>query len=218
MTTDPVRQADDDEAAPTSGCAAAATRPVPRPDREAQILTLLWAAAALLATAFGLTSGFGGILLFLFGVLLALAWCVVAFGRLVVEWGLPRLDWRSTLSWTFCPATVLLLGIFIYYSPWPLVLRVKLSEPALLRIVEEVRAGRTHFDPPARAGLFSIDCGSVRNGTVLLDTNEGWLLDTEGIAYVGDDPRWLEFGEDGSPPPPFRGRLAGRWCWFRYPD
>ena len=186
----------------------------PRPRRSIQIATLCWAVVVILAAAFGHTAMGEGAPLFLFGLLLGLGWC----GNLIVEWGLVRLDWRSAVAWSVCPATLLLLGFFIYFSPWPLVLRVKLSESALLRVVEEVRAGRTRFDPPVRAVLFSIDSARIRNGTVLLDTNESWPLESAGIAYVGDDPRWLDFGEDGSPPPPFCGSLFGRWSWFRYPD
>lgn len=145
--------------------------------------------------------------LFLWGMVLGIAWCCLAFGRLLLRGGLLKLDRRGVAAWAFCPATGLMLGTVIWCSHWPLALRVRVSEQALLRLVEEVEAGRTRFDPPARAGLFVIDGAYIEGGYVFLETNEGWPLASEGIAYLREGAQ-----------PWSRPNLTGRWWDFHFPD
>lgn len=178
----------------------------PGPGRAVQGLTTLWAVGAVLIALFGHTCLLGPPLI-LCGLLLGIGWCCLAVGRLIVREGILRLGWRGVLVWALCPATGLLLGA-VCFSQWPLALRVKLSEPALLRLVEEVKAGRASFDRPVRARLFKIDGGRVDGGCILLETNEGWPLASEGIAYV---PK-------GTPRVLFSDHLVGRWWAFAFPD
>ena len=180
--------------------------PLPGPGRAVQILTVLWAIAAVLMAAFGHTFLLGAPLV-LCGLLLGVAWCDLAFRRLILQKGFATLDRRGFVAWAFCPWTGLLLSA-VCFTQWGLVLRVKLSEPALLRLVEEVEAGKAHFDPPVRAGLFKIDGGRVEGGCVLLETNEGWPLASEGIVYV----------REGTTQARFSDHLVGRWWAFHFPD
>lgn len=136
-------------------------------------------------------------------------------GRLLVQRGILRLDLRSAAAWAWCPATGLLVVAFLA-SPWPLRLRVEVSEAALMRAVEQVEAGHAPLALPVRTGLFEIDGVMVRPGAVLLVVNEGCPLESQGLAYVRDDAIWR--GAERIQRPPFTGRISGRWWWFRYPD
>ena len=178
----------------------AVARP-PGPGRALLVQTVLWGIATILVVAFGHTFLLG-IPLLLWGFILGIAWLCLAVSRLILGRGL--LDWRGLVAWA---ATGLLLGAACF-TQWPLALRVKLSEPALLRLVEEVDAGRATFHRPVRAGLFAIDGGRVEGGCVLLETNEGWPLASEGIAYV----------REGTTQARFSDHLVGRWWAFHFPD
>ncbi|MFI5404016.1 MAG: hypothetical protein ACHQ1G_13840, partial [Planctomycetota bacterium] len=65
---------------------------------------------------------------------------------------------------------------------------MKLSEPALLRLVEEVEAGRVD-GKPGRAGLIGVRSTSAREDCVLLYTEHGFIFTEYGLARSRDGNR-----------------------------
>ncbi len=83
---------------------------------------------------------------------------------------------------------------------------MKLSEAALLHLVEEVEHGRANALCPCRAGLIFVDGAQVREDCILLYTGSGFLT-LHGLAC----------SRDGAPPKPRLGNarhLYGRWYTF----
>jgi hypothetical protein len=156
-----------------------------------------------------MTASLGGFLLPLvvlaFGGFLGVVWTVQLLRVLLSREARGRLTRRASLHWGVCPATGLLFGA-LSLTPWPYALSVKLGEPALLRIVEDLEQGRANARDPGRAGLIFVDDAQVREDCVLLYTGWGYLT-LHGLAY----------SRDGAPPePPFARvrHLYGRWYTF----
>jgi hypothetical protein len=86
--------------------------------------------------------------------------------------------------------------------------RVKLSEPALLRLVEDIERGRAVQGSPGRAGLIFVDHATAEEDCVVLTTESGYLTECG-----------LVFSRTGTiPKPPARHlrHLYGRWYTFAY--
>lgn len=189
----------------------AAERVAPdRPCKELQVLTILWAP---LAGAMSLRV-YPGLLLFavvfLFGLVLGLFWCALAWQRFVVHRHVTtRLDRRGRLAWAFCPATGLLLAVLVV-TQIPLAVRVKVSESALLRLVEESKV-RCYFPDGRRAGAMFVNAVEPHRYCCFLVTDVGGLFNSYGLVYSRDGAR---------PDARYGGcftdvkHLVGRWWWF----
>lgn len=136
-----------------------------------------------------------GLLLFATVVLggfgLGVVWCIFLAMR-YVAWSkarAPRRTWRGVLLWGVCPATGLLLTV-LYVTQVPLVLRVKLSETAMLELVEgaETAARAEEGSPqvawPVRAGAMWVQYADVQERCVFLLTNHGFIFHMYGLVYV----------------------------------
>lgn len=199
---------------PARGGAATQSR-IERDPAPSHLLTALWALAVVLLGAFGqdfLLVTVGGF----FGAILGLAWLVQVARVLLDREARGRLTGGAILAWMVFPATVFVVAALLL-SSWPLVLRVKASESALLRLVAEVEAGRTSFAPPVRAGLFLIDGGRIEGGSVLLEWTEGWPMASEGLAYFTAGNLSRPF-EGSFPGPVGLKHVVGRWWTFYFPD
>lgn len=177
----------------------------PRPSARLRALTGVWAVlAAVMSASLGrLMLPF---LVLLIGVTLGVAWCSQLTRVLLDREARGRLTWRAMASWMVCPLTGLLFAALSFTS-WPYMLRVKISEPALLRLVADLERGRADLRDPGRAGLIFVDHASVREDCVLLETETGFLT-WHGLVYSrsGARPR---------PPPRTHVRhLYGRWYTF----
>ncbi len=196
---------------PDDTVAGAVTGP-PRPTVVWHVLTALWAIPAALMSA-SVSPHFGLVVAVVFsGGLLGLIWCIQLARVLLDPEARRRLAWRAIGAWAFCPATGLLLTA-LYFTQWPLVLRVKLSEPALLRLVTDIEADRVQVDRPIRAGLMSMHRAAVEEHYVLLYTDHGFIFTEYGLAYSrdGNRPTSSYWGLT------FR-HLFGRWYIFEERD
>lgn len=179
----------------------------PRPTAVWHVMTALWALAALLLAVFGHRFATAAVVLPI-GGLLALIWCFQAARVLLHRETRSRLTPRAMIGWAAYPATAILLSSLVL-SHWVDVLRVRVSEAALLRLVEDVEAGRADFDTPVRAGLFRIEDARIEDGCVLLEVNESWVYLSDGLA----------FARRGAPPSLALSRhITGPWWEFYYLD
>jgi hypothetical protein len=178
----------------------------PRPSVGFHVSTGVWAVlATLMLASLGrfLLSG----IVVLFGVMLGVAW-FFAFARVLVDReARGRLTWKEAGHWAVCPATGLFF-VALSFTTWPYMLRVTLSEPALLRLVEDLDQGRANPFDPGRAGLIFVDHAEALEDCVVLTTETGFLTEY-GLVYSRDDsppdasPRWI-------------WHLYGRWYAFAY--
>lgn len=179
-----------------------------RPALRASVVWFLF--CALL----GSDTGGLGILEFVVLVYVSAAWVLVWFVRLV--WALIRRRWygKSSLRyWLFEPVFIAACLAVSYFGVlrYP---RFVLSEAALSRYVEEVRAGKVDlslkFKQPSRlVGLYWVSRTELApDGTVRMLTSGYNLLDDAG------------FANSPSNPPPYRGddsyQHIDRHWWFWY--
>jgi hypothetical protein len=179
----------------------------PRPTVLWHIFTAAWALMAAPMSA-SLSPPFMLMLVAaFFGGALGLIWSVQLLRVLLDREARSRLTRRASVAWAAYP-TIGLLLVALFLSQWPFALRVKLSEPALLRLAGEVEDGRTRVGVPCRAGLVSVDSADVRENCVLLFTGAVFLTEC-GLAY----------SRDGKPPalghPWVFRHLFGRWYTFQ---
>lgn len=178
----------------------------PRPTAVWHVMTAIWALAAALLAVFGHRVAAAAVLFPLGGVL-GLIWCFQAARVLLCREARGRLTPGAMIGWAVYPVTAILLSSLVL-SSWIDVLRIRVSEAALLRLVEDVEAGRA-IDRPVRAGLFRIERARIEDGCVLLENNESWVYLSDGLAFV----------RRGAPPPLALARhIWGPWWEFRYLD
>jgi hypothetical protein len=142
-----------------------------------------------------------------FGGVLGLIWSAQLLRVLIDTEARGRLTRRAAVAWAAYP-TVGLVLLALFWSQWPFALRVKLSEPAVVRLASEVEDGRTRVGGPVGAGLVSVEWAEVRGNCVVLFTGAVFMTDC-GLAY----------SRDGKPPAlghPWAFRhLFGRWYTFQ---
>jgi len=185
----------------------AAGGPPPRPTALWHWMTAIWALMAL-AMGASLPPDLGLVLAVLaFGALLGLIWTVQMLRVLHDREARNRLTLRAAAAWAVCPATGLLLTALVW-TGWPIVLRVKLSEPALVRLAEEVKGGRSAVAGRFGTGLVPVYEAHVEGNCVVLST---------GVAFLDD--YGLAYSRDGRHPAPGDARyrfhhLFGPWYTF----
>ena len=149
----------------------------------------LWLIGALVAFS---DAGFNGLalLVILFGLPLGMLWVLRFLVTSAVE-GLqtvktPRDTWPYLRAWAFTPL-VGLIGIGLAMTDWDLVLRLHLSEPYLMRLVEYkmTHDNQVADRKPRFAGLFLVHSMENHEGVILLGTGRAYL-DRNGLAYTGD--------------------------------
>jgi hypothetical protein len=186
---------------------AAAEGP-PRPAALWHILTGIWALLALPVCASLAPDLLLGMLAFFVGGLLGLAWVIQVLRVISDRDARRRMTGRAALGWAAYPATALLL--YVLLTTGVLVhLRVRLSEPALQRLAEEVAAGAKVDD--RWVGLMWIEGAWVSGNAVLLSVGASFM-ETTGLAYSLDG---LPAAPEGHP---LTHHLHGRWYTFYYWD
>ena len=189
-------------------------RRAPQPTPLWHIFTVGWLVPALLMTA-RVDPGFGLLgIVALYGALLGLIWLVCGALVLLSREARARLTRRAVAAWLAFPAMVLLVALLLH-TRWPLMLRVRLSEPALLELVQEARADRRPHEDPRRAGLMFVDHVYAEEDCVFLHTNHGFIFREHGLAYSpdGSEPRGRYMG--------YRTEfhhLTGHWWTFEASD
>ena len=181
----------------------------PRPTTTWHVLTGIWAFFAAVMSGRLAPGLLLGMTVVLSGGLLGLIWCVQFARVLLNREARRRLTGRALASWAVCPATGLFLAA-LTLSQWPVALRVKLSEPALLRLAQEVEDGRDEVTSGRLVGLMVVDGTVLEESCVLLHTDSGFFFVKYGLAYSrdGDWPSSHYYGTTS-----FR-RLFGRWYTF----
>ncbi len=176
----------------------------PRPTALWHVLTGLWAALAAVMSAS--LAGFTLPLVVLaFGGMLGLVWCFYVVRVLPDREARGRLTWKAAAAWAVCPLTGLLFAALSFTS-WPYELRVRISEPALLRLVEDLDRGRVDPCDPGRAGLIFVDYATAEEDCVVFTTESAFLTEY-GLVY----------SRDGRIPNPQHlplWHLYGRWYTF----
>ena len=169
------------------------------------MLTLGWACIAGLMTL----RVYPGMLLFMAvvssGGVLGVTWCVLLVSCLIRRTAGPAGSGR-VLAWGLCPAVGLLLTV-MFVSRIPLVLRVAVSEGALLDLVEK--------EEPGRAGAMFVQTVVVQGRCVFLLTNHAPIFKMYGLVYVEDAGRpegeYLRYATTYE-------HLVGRWWTFEARD
>ncbi len=169
-------------------------------------MTAAWAIMALWMSASLSPDLMLGLAVLGIGGLLGLIWTFQVLRVVLDREARGRLTPRAIVAWAICPATGLLL-VALVGTQWPVALRVKLSEPALLRLVEDVEARRATVPGTFGVGRVSVEEATVAGNCVILYTGSGFFIDY-GLA----------FSRDGNPPAPeymrsFR-HLFGRWYTY----
>lgn len=108
-----------------------------------------------------------------------------------------------------------LAGLVLLATDWDLRLRLKVSEPALSREAERVRALPGGWDPQERrVGLFHIKSSSTtETGVVRFVTDWPWMFDEAGLYH--DPDRTIAASRAW---PEHRTRLTGPWAKFHLHD
>lgn len=145
------------------------------------------------------------VLLFMSGMMLAIAWAFWTFG---LTNGLVRLRSRVEVAqWAFVPL-VGLLGVVLLMTDLDLDLRLRLSEAALLRCIAE-RSPKNEVqyrDNACRVGLFRFESIDDRDRCILMKSSDAFL--EGGLIYstIGRPPEW-------SPEYSFR-HVRGPWWLY----
>lgn len=174
-----------------------------RPNAHFHALTAAWALLALIMCASLGRFMITGVVV-LFGAVLTASWCHELVRALFDREARGRLTRGALGAWAIFPLTVLLFAA-LSFSPWPYVMRVKLSEHALLRLVEDVEASRAS---PGRAGLIFVDDARAVKGCVVLTTESGYLTEY-GLVFS-------QAGTMPKPPALHLRHLYGPWYVFHH--
>lgn len=177
-----------------------------RPTVAFHVLTAIW---AVLAAVMSASIAGAGLMLplavVLFGGTLGIAWCFALARAVLDREARGRLTRRAMGAWAVCPLTGLLF-VALSFTQWPYELRVRISEPALLRLVEDLDSGRVDASDPGRAGLIFVDYATAEEDCVVF-TTESVFLTEYGLVY----------SRDGRIPNPQHlplWHLYGRWYTF----
>jgi hypothetical protein len=189
---------------PDDAAAHAAMGP-PRPTATFHALTAVWVVPAAIMSASIAGDLMLSLVVVLLGGTLGIAWCVALARVLLRREARNRLAWNAMAHWAVCPLTGLLFAV-LSFTQWPYELRVRISEPALLRLVEDLDRGRADPGDPGRAGLIFVDYAKAEEDGVVFTTES--VFPTEyGLVYSRDgrtpNPRHLPLWH-----------LYGRWYTF----
>lgn len=162
------------------------------PSSLTQLICLLW----FVLCGIGFSDAGSNTLLLVLCFYIAFAWGLSWLIRLMLvlrkkrDSSILKRTWRY---WLIIPATLFLpmllsqLGIFA-------LLRFKLSEPALVEYVEQVRTGKVNIAfefeyPPRQIGLYTLTVTNLLpDRTVRFITSSHFILDKAGFAHAPNNP------------------------------
>lgn len=150
------------------------------------VCSLAWLGLAIVLFSTPAADALLAILLIIAGLLLACVWLVLTVvGGVLVRKGHRPGCW-PVLAWTFTPLAGF-AGLVCYATHWDLMLRVRLSEPALIAEAERLRSGGVPQDAERHLGLLRVYRADLEaDGTVRFMTDMPWIFDEAGLFYDPD--------------------------------
>jgi len=178
------------------------------------LCSLVWLGFATVAFSTVAVDELLFLLLAFIGVVLAVAWVVLTCVSLhIVGPGRARPGWKTVLMWAVTPIAGM-LGLLGYAVDWDLMLRLKLSERALVAEAQQIQGGQAFGTDDRWVGLFKVRWAALNpDGSVRFVTDLPWMFDEAGLYY---DPGGVVTATRAWPED--RTRLYGPWRRFHFRD